>query len=60
MPMSGKGPMPKISSGSRMMLQTEPPIRPIIVTFIRPTAWKIFSNDMAAMMTTANIKAMLE
>lgn len=43
-----------------MMLQTEPPIRPIIVTFIRPTAWKIFSNDMAAMMTTANIKAMLE
>ena len=59
MPIFGNGPMPKISIGSRMILQTEPAIRPTIVTRMRPTAWKIFSNASAAIMTVENINAML-
>lgn len=35
-PSAGKGPMPKISSGSRMILETQPTISPAIVTFILP------------------------
>ena len=50
--------MPKISIGSKMILQTEPAIRPTIVTRMRPTAWKIFSNASAAIMTVENINAM--
>lgn len=52
--------MPKISIGSRMILQTEPAIRPTIVTRMRPTAWKIFSNARVAMMTVENRNAMRE
>ena len=38
MPSSGKGPMPKIKSGSRTILATQPASRLAIVTFMRPTA----------------------
>ena len=34
----GKGPMPKMSNGSRIMLQTEPSDSPAIVIFMQPTA----------------------
>ena len=44
MPSSGNGPIPKIISGSRMMFATHPSKSAAIVTFMRPTAWKIFSK----------------
>ena len=60
MPIAGKGPHPKISTGSRMMLATQPDIMQTMVTSIRPVAWKIFSRDMEAAITTENRKAMRE
>ena len=60
MPISGKGPRPKISTGSRMMLATHPDIMHTMVSSILPVAWKIFSRDMEAAVTTENKKAMLE
>ena len=38
------------------MLATQPEARPTIVTFMRPPAWKIFSNAMPAMMERENEK----
>ena len=58
MPISGKGPHPKMSTGSRMMLATQPDIMQTMVTIIRPVAWKIFSSDMVAAITIENRKAM--
>ena len=60
MPSLGKGPGPKISSGSRTMLVRQPVSRAAIGIFIRPTAWKIFSNARVAMMTVENRNAMRE
>ena len=41
-----------------MMLATQPDIMQTMVTIIRPVAWKIFSSDMVAAITTENRKAM--
>ena len=60
MPISGKGPHPKIITGSRMMLATQPDIMHTMVIIIRPVAWKIFSIDMDAAITTENRNAMRE
>ena len=53
----GKNASPKISIGSRMMFVTQPPSRAIMDTFIRPTAWKIFSKASPAMMIGENRNA---
>jgi len=58
MPMAGNGPMPKMSSGSRIMLPTQPTMRATMVTFIRPTDWKIFSKAREAMLTVAKPNTM--
>ena len=47
-------------TGSSRMLQTQPEMRAIIVSFIRPTAWKSFSKARLAMFTVANRKTMVE
>ena len=60
MPMAGTGPRPKMRTGSSRMLQTQPEMRAIIVSFIRPTAWKSFSKARLAMFTVANRKTMVE
>ncbi len=60
MPSSGKGPGPKMSRGSRMMLAMHPARRAAMVIFIRPTAWKSFSNESPSMMITEKEKAMPE
>ena len=59
-PISGKKPMPKIMSGSRMMLAMQPHSRLAMVVFIRPAAWKIFSKDRLSMIIREKEKAMLE
>ena len=59
MPMAGKGPMPKISTGSRMMLATQPISMQTIEVTIRPIAWVIFSKTMASPMGTLNNSTML-
>ena len=43
-PSCGKGPMPNIISGSRMMFVMQPAARQNIVVFIRPVDWDIFSH----------------
>ena len=59
-PSMGKGPRPKMSTGSRMMLVMEPHSRAAIVSFMRPTAWNSFSKQSSAMMTGAKKNAILE
>ena len=41
-------------------IYAQPEMRAIIVSFIRPTAWKIFSKARLAMFTVANRKTMVE
>ena len=60
MPSAGTGPRPKMRMGSRMMLHTQPKISATIVTFMRPTAWNIFSKASAAMLMVANRNTMVE
>ena len=57
MPSSGKGPRPKMSTGSRMILAMQPESMLSMVSFIRPTAWNIFSNASPMEMTTEKEKA---
>ena len=60
MPILGKGPMPKISRGSRMMFAMQPQRRLTMVTFMLPTAWKIFSKAMLRETTRVKRKATKE
>ena len=43
-----------------MMLAMQPHRRLVMVVFIRPAAWKIFSKDRLSMMITEKAKAMRE
>ena len=47
-------------TGSSRMLQTQPETRAVMVSFIRPTAWKSFSKARLVMFTVANRKTMVE
>ena len=60
MPMAGKKPMPKIISGSKMMLATQPHIMLNMDIFMFPMDWNIFSKDNPMVMTGENRKALEE
>ena len=60
MPMAGTGPRPKIRTGSSRMLHTQPNTSATMVTFMRPTAWNIFSKASAAILMVANRNTMVE
>ena len=59
-PISGRKPIPKISSGSKMILEIHPHSILIMAIFILPTDWKIFSKESPTMMIGENRKAMAE
>ena len=59
-PSFGKNPIPKISSGSSMILEIQPHKSANIVSFIRPTAWNIFSKARLIIITGANKNTILE
>ena len=60
MPMAGTGPRPKIRTGSSRMLHAQPNTSATMVTFMRPTAWNIFSKASAAILMVANRNTMVE
>ena len=60
MPRAGTDPRPKMRTGSRAMLVTQPVISATMATFIRPTDWKIFSKARSAMLTSENRNTMVE
>ena len=59
-PSAGKKPMPKIRNGSRIILVTQPHIILTMDTVIFPTAWKIFSNEMAMTLGSVKSRTILE
>ena len=56
----GKGPMPKINSGSSTIFVTNPAIMLTMVARIRPTAWNIFSSVMPPVTMAENRNTTLE
>ena len=56
----GKGPMPKISSGSNTIFVTNPAIMLTMVARILPTAWNIFSSVMPPVTIVENKNTTLE
>ena len=56
----GKGPMPKISSGSNTIFVTNPAIMLTMVARILPTAWNIFSSVIPPVTIVENKNTTLE
>lgn len=59
-PIAGKKPIPKISTGSKIIFAIHPHIILVIVTFILPTAWNIFSNVPPRIMIKVKENAITE
>ena len=60
MPMGEKGPSPKMRTGSRTMLATQPHIMLAMVIFMLPTDWKSFSKTSPTMTMGVKAKATVE
>ena len=60
MPRAGKGPRPKISTGSSRMLATQPHSMLAMVVFMAPTDWNSFSKTSPSIIMTVKLKATLE